>query len=63
MDLGGVSRHSKCPNCDSRVPCQPTKKETDAMREEARLRLLKAQRVMISYISTGCDVLRSALRV
>ena len=48
MDLGGVSRHSKCPNCDSRVPCQPTKKETDAMREEARLRLLKAQRVIIS---------------
>ncbi|XP_071957219.1 sperm-specific sodium:proton exchanger-like isoform X2 [Antedon mediterranea] len=42
--ISGI-RKSKCPSCKTLVPNEPSKKEYDDMSEEARLRMLKAERI------------------
>jgi len=43
--LTHTERVSVCPNCNTEVPNEPSPRELNDMRHEARLRLLKAQKV------------------
>ena len=44
-NLTNFQRTSPCPKCRTQVPNEPSKKEWMEMRNEARLRLLKAEKV------------------
>ncbi|KAK2184523.1 hypothetical protein NP493_262g03041 [Ridgeia piscesae] len=43
--LTHTERVSVCPNCNTEVPNEPSPRELNDMRHEARLRLLKAQKI------------------
>ena len=45
--LTSLERYSKCPNCEHNVPNEPSPKEFKEMQEEARLRVLKAEKVIL----------------
>ena len=57
--LTTFERFSKCPNCTSEVPSEPSPMEWREMRTEARLRLLKAEKVYILTLlsTTGLNVM------
>ena len=40
-----ILRHSKCPQCATMVPNQPTATESAAIAEEGRIALIKAEKV------------------
>ncbi len=40
-----ILRHSKCPQCQSMVPNQPTAKEFAEMTEEGRIAIIKAEKI------------------
>lgn len=46
-NLTNFQRTSLCPKCRSAVPNEPSPKEWSEMRNEARLRLLKAEKVHV----------------
>ncbi|MGH0144912.1 UNVERIFIED_CONTAM: hypothetical protein FKN15_019345 [Acipenser sinensis] len=39
-----IARTSKCPDCEKSIPCEPSPREMEDMLEEARMRILKAQK-------------------
>ena len=48
-ELTYFERTSKCPHCANTVPNEPSPKEMAEMREESRLRILKAEKVRLLY--------------
>ena len=47
--LTHTERVSVCPNCSTEVPNEPSPREMNDMRHEARLRLLKAEKVRSTW--------------
>ncbi|XP_058858761.1 sodium/hydrogen exchanger 10-like [Acipenser ruthenus] len=43
-EFSPIARTSKCPDCEKSIPCEPSPREMEDMLEEARMRILKAQK-------------------
>lgn len=46
-EFSPTARMTKCPDCDRKIPYTPSPRELEDMMEEARMRILKAQKVFL----------------